>query len=80
MICIEIVFNKGDSITITIQGRTLTGIVEIASANGRSLAVLFDEGVPAPFGLLGLKQCLLLFKQDDGSWIEIQGGRPIQIV
>jgi len=46
---------KGDRIAIA--GRTLEGVIELASANGRSLAVLFDEGVPFPFGLLGTKGC-----------------------
>ena len=70
---------KGDRLTITIAGRTLKGVIELASANGRSLAVLFDEGVPLPFGILDAKQCLLLFKSDDGSWSDVQGGRPVQI-
>ena len=44
---------KGDSITIWIGNRVLTGVIELASGNGRSLAILFDEGVPAPFGIYG---------------------------
>ena len=70
---------KGESITIVIAGRRLTGMVELASSNGRSLAVLFDEGVPMPFGLLGARQCLLLSKQDDDSWRDVQGDRVVQV-
>ena len=70
---------KDDRITVTIAGRTLEGVIELASTNGRSLAVLFDEGVPLPFGLLGTKQCLLLLQADDGSWTDVQGGRAVQV-
>ena len=73
--------NKGDPITVTIAGVALEGEVHLASENGRSLAVLIDEGVPPPFGVYaeGGKQILLLFKQDDGTWVEIQGNRVVQV-
>ena len=70
---------KGDPIIVTIAGQRLQGVIELASRNGRSLAVLFDEGVPAPFALLGCKQCELLTKLDDGSWVDAPFGRPVQI-
>lgn len=68
---------KGDRIAIA--GRTLEGTIELTSANGRSLAVLFDEGVAFAFGLLGTKQCPLLFQADDGSWTDLQGNRTIRV-
>jgi hypothetical protein len=42
---------KGGKITVTIAGRRLEGKIKLASGNGKSLAVLFDEGVPAPFAI-----------------------------
>ena len=65
---------KGDCIAVTIAGRTLEGVIELAP-NGRSLAVLFDEDVSLPFGLLGTKQCLLLLQTNDGTWTDVQGDR-----
>jgi len=70
---------KGDRIAITIAGRALEGVIEMASQNGRSLIVLFDAGVPFPFGLPGTKQCLLLFQADDGSWTDLQGNRTVRV-
>ena len=70
---------RGDQITITIAGRRLEGEIELASTNGRSLAVLFDEGVPAPFGIYGTKQILLLLKEGD-RWRDIQGDRPVRLL
>jgi hypothetical protein len=70
---------KGDRLAITIAGRRLEGVIELASQNGRSLIVLFDEGVPLPFGIYEGKQCLLLFRADDGSWSDLQGGRSVQV-
>lgn len=71
---------KGEQITVEIVGRRLIGESELASENGRSLAVLFDEGIPAPFALHGTKQCLLLSQQDDGSWRDVQGDRPVTLL
>ncbi len=70
---------KGDPITVTIGGRRLQGIIEVASRNGRSIAALFDEGVPMPFSLLGDKQCVLIFREEDGTYIDLVGDRPIQV-
>lgn len=70
---------KGDSLKITLVGRTLQGVIGFASDDGRSLVVLFDEGVPPPFGTHGDKQCLLLYQRDDGSWVEERGERLCEI-
>lgn len=70
---------KGDPITVTIDGRRLEGVVELMSKNGPA-AVLFDEGVPAPFFLHKCgKQCELLLKRPDGSWVDVPFDRPIRI-
>ena len=69
---------KGDTITIKIAGRQLTGVVELAGGD-RPLAVLFDEGVPAPFGIYDGKQILLLLHKGDACH-EIQGGRLVELL
>lgn len=72
---------KGDPITVTIEGRRLVGTVELVSNNGRRIAIFFDEGIPAPFALHSCgKQCLLISKLDDGSFLDVLGDRPVQIV
>jgi hypothetical protein len=69
---------KGDRIFVTIKGRRLEGVVELASNNDRSLAVLFDEGVPEPFGIFNEWQVLLLLKTGD-AWHDIYAGRPVEV-
>lgn len=71
------VFTKGEKITCKVAGRTATGIVGMASDNGRSLFLLFDEGIPAPFGLLGTKQAIAAFWED--GWRDILSGREIEL-
>ncbi len=72
---------RGDKIIVTVAGRSVECVITLASANGRSLAASFDEGVPLPFALdrtTGL-QSLLLFQDDDGTWHDIMGNRPVTI-
>jgi hypothetical protein len=72
--------NKGDPIIVTIAGRRLEGIIELASQNGRSLIVFFDEGVPLPFTIHDSgKQCVCIFKLDDGSYLDLFGDRLVQL-
>jgi hypothetical protein len=68
---------KGDPILVTIAGRQLEGVIYLMSENGPA-AILVDEGVPAPFSLLGTKQIILLTKHDD-SWVDVPFDRPVQI-
>ena len=53
-------------------------MIELAGGD-RPLAVLFDEGVPAPFGIYNGKQILLLLHEGD-TYHEIQGNRPVQVL
>lgn len=74
-------FVTGADIEVEIEGRTIRGRLELASANGRSLAVSFDEGVPAPFFFMPDtgRQYLLLARGDDGTWTEVGAGRPVTV-
>lgn len=69
---------KGDRLSVTLAGLALEGEIGFASDDGCNLVVLFDGGVPAPFGTHEDKQCLLLFRRDDGTWIDVRGEREIQ--
>jgi hypothetical protein len=66
-------------VIVTIAGCHVEGITRIESDNGKSLMILFDEGVPWPWDILEGKQCLLVSKLDDDSYVELRGNRPVQI-
>jgi hypothetical protein len=69
-------WKKGDPITVTISGRRLQGVIEVASSNGLALAVFFDEGVPLQFGIHESgRQCVSIFKLNDGSRVDAFGNR-----
>ena len=71
-------FRKGDQVKVIIEGRLLTGVLQLASGNNRSLAVLFDEGVPPPFGIFEGKQIVLLLREGD-DWYDVLGDRPVEV-
>jgi hypothetical protein len=63
---------RGDFITITAAGRSCRAMVTLASANGRSLIVMYDGIVG---GFVG---AMPVYQRDDGTWIAIDA-TPIAI-
>ena len=71
---------KGDKVKIRLTSPTTTGwleaLVELASKNGKSLALSVAEGLPMTLAALiqdSGRQCVLLFHKD-GKWEGIAGG------
>jgi len=63
---------RGDFVMVAAPTRTLPAMVGVASANGRSIVLLFD-------GMLGgWINSLAAFRDDDGRWSAIDG-MPLQI-
>jgi hypothetical protein len=54
-------FEKGDKVLVTYEGRTVRGVIELVSANQRSLAVSFEAIVGGHVGMMPL------YKEDDAS-------------
>jgi hypothetical protein len=63
----------GDRVEVRVTGLTgwIEGRVELASSNGVSIIITVDEGIPAPFGLLGGRQALVIMNEP-GNCREIQ--------
>lgn len=58
---------RGDFVTIECEGRTCTGMVLLASANGRSIMVGY-EGI-----LAGFVGAMPISQQDDGTYTALTG-------
>jgi hypothetical protein len=63
----------GDAIEITCEGRTVPGVVKMASPNGRSLFITFEAWIAGHVGQMPVLQ------QDDGSYIAIVNGAYVSI-
>ncbi len=71
----------GDKLIVHVAGQRVEGVIELASKNGKSLAVGCQRGLPPPLAIdrRTFELRLLLLKQDDGTWIEIVGNRSVTI-
>ena len=84
---------KGDPVTVIVAGRRVTGEVFLVSENQKSLFLIFDEGIPAPFCLVrptpdmpvelrkySGKQAMRLFREgDDGPYQDLDANRQVLI-
>lgn len=66
------VLRRGDYVTLTAEGRTVEGMIVLASSNSRSLTVMFDAMF---IGYVGA--CPLLW--DDGAYRDLVKGRAIEV-
>ena len=74
----------GDLVYVELAGKRLEGRLELASSNGRSIAVSFEEGVPAPFHVHHDGRQYLLLMTPDGQdvsdeFTDIEGGRRVTV-
>jgi NADH dehydrogenase FAD-containing subunit len=68
-----IIFQTGDPVTIDCQGRTVPGVVQLASSNGKSLMLKFDAMLD---GHVGMMPVLL---DDDGVFRSIMSGVAVEL-
>lgn len=65
---------RGEFVEVTAEGRTVRAMVTLASANGRSLILMFD-------GMLGgYVNTLPVLLGDDGVYRGLVDGMPVEIV
>ncbi|WP_046869342.1 hypothetical protein [Microvirga massiliensis] len=63
----------GDRVTLIADEREVEATVILASQNGRSLMLSFEAII---FGAVGMMPVL---KEDDGSWVAVMAGQPVEI-
>lgn len=66
-------FQTADPVTIGCQGRTVDGVVQLASSNGKSLMLCFDAMLD---GHVGMMPVLL---GDDGVFRSIVTGTAVEL-
>lgn len=66
-------FVSGETVWITCQGRTVAGLVSIASANGRSLILELNSMLAGCIGVL------VVMQRDDGTFHSLFGENEIII-
>jgi hypothetical protein len=70
---IGVPFKKGDFVRVTCDGRTVEGMVTMASPNGRSLVLMFEALLAGHAGKMPVLQ------HDDGSFCALLNGAPVGI-
>jgi hypothetical protein len=70
---IGVPFKRGEFVLITCNGRTVEGMVTLASPNGRSLMLMFEAILD---GYAGKMQ---VFQRDDGTFVAIINSAPVEI-
>jgi hypothetical protein len=63
---------KGDRVQATYEGRTVLATVTLASPNGKSLVIAWDDGMLG--GHVGMMPIL---QEDDGTYLSLIEGQPI---
>lgn len=66
--------SEGEHVKITCEGRTVDGEVTLASANGRSIVVMFEAILAGHAGMMPVMQ------EDDGRYFSLIGRVPLDIV
>ena len=67
------VFRQGDNVQITYEGRTVDGVVFLASENSRSLILSFQ----AMLG--GYVSSMPVLADEDGTYADLITGQPVEI-
>ena len=67
---------KGDSVTVTLEGRTIQATVAIASVNGASLALSFDAFFG---GYVNLMPVLYVEAPHKQHYVDLVEGREVTI-
>jgi hypothetical protein len=65
----------GDPVSVTLEGRTVDGVVTLASANGRSLMLAFDAMLGGYVG-----QMPVLDAEGSGEYRDLLTGSVVQVV
>jgi antitoxin (DNA-binding transcriptional repressor) of toxin-antitoxin stability system len=68
-----VIFKAGDAVIITCDGRTVAGVVSLASPNGVSLILMFEALLHGHAGYMPV------LKHDDGVFRSLIGAHPVQI-
>jgi hypothetical protein len=68
-----IVFQTGEPVTITCEGRTIPGFVHLASPNGKSLMLMFDAMLDGHVGMMPV-----MF-EDDGVFRALMTGVVVEL-
>lgn len=64
---------RGEFVLITCKGRTVEGMVTLASPNGRSLIVMFEAILDGHAGKMPV------FQHDDGTFAALITGEAVEI-
>ena len=67
-------FTRGDTITATYEGRTVKAMVTLASPNGRSLVIVWDDGMLG--GHVGM---MPVFQDERGDYRSLIEDKPITL-
>jgi hypothetical protein len=67
------ILTKGQQIKITCDGRTVDGVVILASPNGSALAIGYEALLAGHAGMMPVLQ------DDDGTYRSLVGGVPVVI-
>lgn len=68
---------RGDIVQITIGGWSVEAFVSLASANGRSVIVLFDGLAPLADAQLFAPGMLPLYEDEGGAWCAVAPGHTL---
>ena len=68
------IFKTGDHIIATYEGRTVDAVVKLASPNGRSLMIAWDDGMLG--GHVGM---MPIFQQENGRYCSLMEGKPVTL-
>ena len=68
------ILKKGDRVRAIYEGRTVRAVVTMASPNGRSLVIMWDDGMLG--GHLGT---MPIFQEQNGSYASLMEGLPITL-
>lgn len=71
-------FHTGDLVVLVLNTQTVDAWVELASANGRSLMLAFDEALRLPNGGV-VAERLPVMRGSDGHWREIVTGAALEL-
>lgn len=66
---------QGDLVHVTYEGKSLTARVVLASPNGRSLLIAWEDGMLG--GHVGM---MPVFQEEDGEYRSLIEGKPIELL
>ncbi len=68
------ILQRGDTVRATYDGNTVDAVVTLASPNGRSLVIAWDDGMLG--GHLGV---MPIWQEESGAYVSLIEGRPITL-